>query len=437
VDETVDQAWARAKSSQARAPLPGIVIVFSVSRPLLVGVPIPKGGLYLGRGRVGEIDLDDTCLSRRHAEVSREGGSWRVRDLGSRNGTAVDGVLIDEDGVSDAHLRVLRVGDTLALFAEDVRPFMAESIADEDGVLVGPTLRKTWRTIADAARSGATLHITGESGTGKELAARYFHASSQTPRGPFVAVNCATIAPGLAERLLFGAKRGAYSSADADAEGHLQAADGGTLFLDEIAELDASVQAKLLRVIETREVVPLGSAKPRTVVINLCSATHGDLRERVAQGTFREDLYFRLGRPDVAIPALRERREEIPWHIVRAIEPLTAHASLVEAALLRDWPGNVREMVVELGAAARAASASDSEHVEADHLSALAGVRSVATPPTADAPDRESIIAALRKEGGNVTRAARAIGTHRTQLRRWIERFGIDPASCRETPDER
>jgi len=439
VDETRDQAWTRQASARATSPVPGIVLVFSVNRPLLAPIPVPKGGLYLGRGRIGDVEVDDECLSRRHAEVTHERGTWQVRDLGSRNGTAVDGEAVDEEGINGPDLGILRVGDTLALLVDDVRPFVDARVVDEDGVLVGPILRRTWSAIADAARTGATLHITGETGAGKELAARFFHKSSPTPAGPFVAVNCATIAAGLAERLLFGAKRGAYSGADADADGHLQAADGGTIFLDEIAELDLAVQAKLLRVLETREVLPLGASKPRRVQVHVCSATHGDLRERVARGTFREDLYFRLGRPDVAIPPLRTRREEIPWHLERAVHPLRPHASLVEAALLREWPGNVREIIIELQAAARAASAAAEPHVEARHLSDRAGVRCV-PPEEVDAaaprgttprstPDREAVIEALRRERGNVTRAAQAIGTHRTQMRRWIKRYGIDPVA--------
>ena len=440
VDETLDQAWTRGDAGRALRPLPGLLLVFSVNRPLLVPVPVPEGGATLGRGRIGSVEIDDGCMSRRHAEVTRGGAEWRVRDLGSRNGTAVDGVALAKDGFAGAAPEVLRVGDTLLLFLDDLRPFVTGNVEAEDGVLIGPTLRRTWDRIADAARAGDTLHITGETGSGKELAARWFHAKGPTPGGPFVAVNCATVPAGLAERLLFGARRGAYSGADADADGYLQTADGGTLFLDEIAELELGVQAKLLRVLETREVLPLGASKPRRVRLNVCSATHGDLRQRVASGTFREDLYFRLGRPDVAIPPLRTRREEIPWHAERAVGPLGPHASLVEAALLRPWPGNLRELLLELRDASRAAAAQGSAQVEARHLGERAGQRSAAPaateidtpaerePPPREAPDREQIVEVLRREGGNVTRAARALGTHRTQLRRWIKRYEIDPA---------
>src|SRR5262249_55632284 len=160
---------------------------------------------------------------------------------------------------------------TLFLLCADLRPFVRARVEVLHDLVVGPRLRRVWDEIA-AQR--ANLHLTGETGAGKELAARHFHRSGPTPDGPFVAVNCATIPAAIAERLLFGARRGAYSGADSDSEGYLQAADGGTLFLDEVAELEAPVQAKLLRVLETREVLPLGATRPKKLDLRVCSATH-------------------------------------------------------------------------------------------------------------------------------------------------------------------
>src|SRR5262249_15941137 len=153
----------------------------------------------------------------------------------------------------------------------------------------------------------------------------------------------------------FGARRGAYSGATEDADGYIVAAEGGVLFLDEVAELDLDVQAKVLRVVETHEVLPLGGSKPRHVEVRMCFATHRDLSAAVAEGRFRADLYYRIGEPQVQMPSLRERREEIPWLAMRAHEaagggpPLGA--KLIEACLLRPWPGNVRELVSAIGAA--------------------------------------------------------------------------------------
>jgi transcriptional regulator with PAS, ATPase and Fis domain len=277
--------------------------------------------------------------------------------------------------------------------------------------------------------------MTGDTGTGKELAARRFHSTSERKGGPFVAVNCAAVPAAIAERLFFGAKKGAYSGADQDAEGYVLAANEGTLFLDEIGELDLDVQAKLLRALETREVMPLGAARPKVVSFGLVSATHEDLRQRVADGKFRDDLYFRIGRPAVALPPLRERKEEIPWLIARVAEREKApplQVSLIEAALLRPWPGNVRELLVEIKSAI-AAAAREGAGVRASHLPPNAGMSVGPAPSSSAAADepswrgltRDKVAAVLQAEHGNVSATARALGIHRTQLRRLLERFGL------------
>ncbi len=445
---TVDQPLSRGhKEPEAtRSPLPGLLLVFTEGRPSCEPVPLEGGKLALGRGRVGRIVVDDDGMSRQHAQVTHDGEVWRVEDLGSRNGTAVDGERV-RGTFRAAHPRVLRVGDTLFLFVDDLAPFETERVEVRAGVVVGPTLSRAWREIASIALGGDTLHIGGETGSGKEKAALHFHAAGPSAKGPFVPVNCAAIPHALAERLLFGAKRGAYSGADTDAEGYVQAADRGVLFLDEVAELDLAVQAKLLRVLESREVTPLGAARPQKVDVRICTAAHADLKKRVTEGKFREDLYFRVARPSVEIPPLRERREEIPYLVAAATTRDKAmHASLLEAALVRPWPGNVRELLVEVREATRVASAdATSTQVEARHFApgaggseARAAADGVERSPSGDdddarrereRPTREAIVATLRTHGGNIARAARALVVHRTQLRRWMLRDGIDVAA--------
>jgi len=329
--------------------------------------------------------------------------------------------------------RVLRCGDSLFLLCADLRPFLRARVEIVDGAVVGPRLARTWDEIASIAARGQIVHITGETGSGKELAARQFHRAGAHPAGKFVAVNCATIPAPLAERLLFGARKGAYSGADVDSEGYVQAAGGGTLFLDEIIELDAAVQPKLLRALETKEIVPLGASQPRKVDFRLCSASHAGLKERVAAGRFREDLYFRIGRPEVSVPPLRERAEEIPWLVQTTLGmDARAHVSLVERALVTPWPGNVRELDLEVREAARRADAEGSQAVEARHLE-VARTAAEATPAARGAaPTREELVAALGAHDGNVAATARALGVHRTQLRRWLERHGIETGK----PDE-
>ncbi|WP_437544194.1 sigma 54-interacting transcriptional regulator [Sorangium sp. So ce367] len=456
---TLDDALGAASEPLCSTkPTPGLVLVFSGDSPRCDVLPLEDGELTLGRGEVGGVPLDDLRMSRKHARVRWTQGQWEVEDLNSRNGTSLDGVPLT-GARAGGELRILRTGSSVFVIRADVAPFRA-GISTAGATILGATLARAWYAIDRAAHLGATLHITGESGTGKEHAARAFHALGPRRGGPFIAVNCAAIPNGLAERLLFGARKGAYSGAVADADGYVQAAHAGVLFLDEVAELDLGVQAKLLRALEAKEVIPLGAARPVQVDFALVSASHKDLRAQVAAGKVREDLYFRIAQPAVRIPRLHERPEEVPWLVdaalrsaVAAVErgqesaPLVAHASLIEACLVRAWPGNVREMMAEIRAAAHAAQLEESPVVQTRHLSPSAGQAFVA--PQASAPEQsagrsqpsslpppgerqtrraaslpadEVIEAVLRREGGNVARTARELGVHRTQLRRWLGR---------------
>jgi transcriptional regulator with PAS, ATPase and Fis domain len=389
-------------------------------------------GVELGRGTFGGTEVDDERVSRKHAKVALDGARWTITDHGSRNGTFVDGEKVTGARTFDAP-RVVHVGRSIFLPVRDVRRFERSEIERRGATVVGPTLRDAYARIERAARAGGPLLVSGESGAGKELAARAFHAAGPRAGGPFVAVNCAAIPEGLAERLLFGAKKGAYSGATQDADGYVQTADKGTLFLDEVAELDAAVQAKLLRVLETKEVLALGASRPRAVDIQVCSATR-DLRAEVAAGRFREDLYFRVGRPEVVLPPLRERLEEIPWLVAaelgRVPGEVAAGASFVEACMLRAWPGNVRELLGEVRRAAHDAAADGRSTLEAKDLGDDAGrgfarEREGAPAQKKSPPEKDEIEEALRSANGNVTRAARALGMHRNQLRRWLAKNGV------------
>ncbi len=381
-------------------------------------------------------------MSRRHASISFDGERFRVIEHGSQNGTYVDGVRV-QGSLHSATARVLRTGDSLFLFCGDLRPYQKSGVRVSDERVVGPLLADVLSQAARAAQYGRTLHITGDSGSGKEGVARAFHGAAAKPSGPFVPINCATIAPGVAERLLFGARRGAFSGAVADSEGLIQSADGGTLFLDEVAELDLAVQAKLLRVIETREVLAMGALRPRLVNIQLCTASHRNLRQEVSSSRFREDLYFRISSPSVTVPLLRQRLEEIPWLIQLALrsipERLSVHSLLVEQCLLRVWPGNVRELLAEVRAAAHEALGRGVGRLEPQHLSAHAGQpieRNEDTPPPCavlfhppisrrDQPDRTQLEDALRRSDGNISATARLLGLHRTQLKRLLQKYGV------------
>jgi DNA-binding NtrC family response regulator len=442
----------------AEGMIPGVVGIFSQGQPINLPIPVNRRPVEIGRGVThGATKLEDDRTSRRHTEIEWRGMEVRVTDLGSRNHTFIDGKDI-QDEVFAGLPRILRIGNTLFRFAHDIRPFLKGEVSIRDRRVIGPTLRERYKEIVRVAVDGETLLLTGPSGSGKELAAQAFHEAGNRG-GRFVAVNCATIPANLAESLLFGARRGAYSGAT-DTPGYVQTANGGTLFLDEIAELDASVQAKLLRVLETHEVMALGASAPRKVDIRVCTATLKNLRAEVAAGRFREDLYHRISTPEVRLPSLVERLEELPWlacaELQRMNPQLVPSALFLEACALRPWPGNVRELLRELRNAGRAALNAGRFSVDAKDLSPSAGQdiapAAVSRPPTPRPPrdatphaqprasskppppisaeaNRDAVEAALQQERGNVTGAARVLGVHRNQLRRWLIRLGIDPAT--------
>ncbi|MDX2019605.1 MAG: sigma 54-interacting transcriptional regulator [Deltaproteobacteria bacterium] len=428
--ETIDQSALSRMEGKAGNPVPGLLLLFSAGEPLAGAIPLDDRIIEIGRGAIPGVELRDGRMSRRHARVGHQNGVWTVEDLASRNPTVVDGVALPSQGqVAGAHLRLVRTGDTLFLLCLDLRPYLGCATEVIDDCVVGAHMKQVCDSIARATTAGI-LHITGNTGVGKELAARAFHRLGPFRKGPFVAVNCAAIPEGVAERLLFGARKGAFSGATQDVDGYIQAADNGTLFLDEVADLDLGVQAKLLRVIETHEVLALGASRPRKVELQICSATHKDLRQSVTEKSFREDLYFRLARPAVALPRLRDRLEDIPFLIDRELRrinaKLTPHVSLIETCLLRPWPGNVRELLIEIRQAVATSLAEDELIVKGDCLSESAGsgfepgeAQSVTTRPF---PSDETIRQALQSCQNKVATAAKVLGIHRTQLRRWIEK---------------
>jgi hypothetical protein len=375
----------------SRHPVLGLLMIYADQRPARRVFRLEEP-LELGRAQFGEEDRHEGMISRRHVRVRLQDGGVRVSDLGSRNGCFVSGQRISAETLLPLQA-TLRIGGVLLTAVPDVLAYLDQGLGVHDGVVSGPLLRQALETVALTRRMdlSSSLLISGESGTGKEIAAQVFHRAGPNPRAPFVAVNCATIPRDLAERLLFGSRRGAFSGAT-DAAGQIQAAHGGTLFLDEVAELPAEVQSKLLRMLETREVLRLGDTRPETVDVRVCAATWRDLRAEVAAGRFREDLYFRIGQPEVRLPALRERIDELPWHIQEVLEAcapgrLRASAGFVEACAARAWPGNVRELRAEVRRAAASALAAGNALLGPRDLSAQAGQR-IAREPAPSAEPR-------------------------------------------------
>jgi transcriptional regulator with PAS, ATPase and Fis domain len=450
---------AQGERSVGAGPLPGMVLIFTGTRPACAVAPIDGERLMIGRDEMPERLPPDPRMSRTHAEVRFDGQRFWVRDLGSRNGTFADGKAVPAQSEQEV-TRTVRAGTSLFLLNADVRPFLDHRVGRFDGLVMGPSLRTVWRQIEGFARADSNLFLRGESGAGKEQAVQAFHLCGPRSKRPLVAVNCGAIPEGMAERLLFGTKRGAYSGATADAHGYVQAADGGLLFLDEVAELDLAIQAKLLRVLETKEVLALGDTRPLHVNFQICAATHKDLHAEVSLGRFRQDLFFRIARPEVFLPPLRERPEEIPWLVELAVEqasrkigegrtaelhdsdgllpPVAVRTAFVDACIQRTWPGNVRELLVEVRAAVHMALAQSSKWLDEGHLAPQAGMgfpdESQPTSAVRDMPGRDELEAILAEHRGNISAAARALGVHRTQLRRWLTRHGLDAAQYAPGP---
>ena len=296
--------------------------------------------------------------------------------------------------------------------------------------------------IEQVAPTPATVLIQGPSGTGKELVARALHALSPRADKPFVAVHCAALAPSLLESELFGHVKGAFTGATEDRKGRFEIADGGTLFLDEISEIDLATQVKLLRVLETRTVEPVGSATPVPVDIRLVAATNRDLRAWVEAGKFREDLYFRLNVVDINLPPLRERQGDLPLlcdAFVREFNPQLGRSILgvapdaMAALAAYPWPGNVREL---RNAIERMMVLAHSDHLTLEDVprniregrAATAAPEAEATPAPAEPEEATLIRRALFETHGNRTAAAKRLGIPLRTLYRRIKTYGLEAA---------
>jgi DNA-binding NtrC family response regulator len=289
------------------------------------------------------------------------------------------------------------------------------------------------------APTDCNILITGESGTGKELFARYLHHHSQRESGPFVAVNCGAFNEELLANELFGHVKGAFTGAHADKSGLLEAASGGTLFLDEITEMSPAMQVKLLRVIQEKEVLPLGATRPIAVDVRFVAATNRDVQDMVRQGGFRQDLYFRLNVVNLHIPALSARKDDVP---LLAHHFLLKHATLMgkdvsELApdaldLLRayDFPGNVRELenIIERGVALTTGRSIEPAHLPDDlrELSIRTFRKKAGRIPTLEEQERDYIGWVLQEAGGNQTQAAQLLGMDRVSLWRKLKRYEVE-----------
>ncbi|MEB2344587.1 MAG: sigma-54 dependent transcriptional regulator [Deltaproteobacteria bacterium] len=322
----------------------------------------------------------------------------------------------------------------------------------------GPAMRRVFDTIRKVAETDLTVLVRGESGTGKELVAQALHQRSPRRARAFVAVNCAAISRELVESELFGHEKGSFTGADARRAGRFEAAQGGTIFLDEIGDMPAATQAKVLRVLEERAFERVGGQEPVEVDVRVVAATHRDLEDEVRRGRFREDLYYRLKVVEVELPALRERPEDVPALAEQFLSALAARLErpkvpIAPAALARlarhPWPGNVRELrnVVEQAAVLAGGPAIEEEDLRLPAGAAGGGDGTAGGEASegrfADAKrqavehfERSFLLAALRANGGNVSRTAAAIGMVRQSLQQKIRELGLRDELAREPAAE-
>jgi two-component system response regulator AtoC len=305
-------------------------------------------------------------------------------------------------------------------------------------VVVDPAMQRLHALVRQVAASPFTVLLLGETGVGKEVFAEAVHRHSPRARGPFVRLNCAAFSESLLESELFGHDKGAFTGAVKAKPGLLESANGGTLFLDEVAELPAGVQAKLLRVLEQREVLRLGELRPRPLDVRFVAATHKDLATEVARGTFRQDLSFRLDGLSLTIPPLRERHAEL-FVLAHVFLQRAAHAmgrtavpslspEARDAMLRYHWPGNLRELrnVMERAVVLGAVDVLRPEHLPLEKLLApRLPLASAPVPVTPGGGERQRIVDALERHGGNQTEAARELGVSRKTLGVWMDAHGI------------
>jgi two-component system response regulator GlrR len=286
------------------------------------------------------------------------------------------------------------------------------------------------------AASDASVCIFGASGTGKELLARAIHRASPRAEAPFVAVNCGAIPEGLLESELFGHKKGSFTGAVADRRGLFSAAQGGTLFLDEIGDMPLPLQVKLLRALEERKVRPVGSHESHDIDVRVICATHRKLEERIATGEFREDLYYRLNVVKLYIPALAERREDIPLLTNHFLERLAERyrkgrlalaPEAMELLVSAPWPGNVRQL---LNVIEQAVALAPTEVIPESLVRQALDAGDTTLTPLDEARrafERDYLVRILKITGGNVTKAARLAGRNRTEFYRLLERHSLEP----------
>jgi len=427
------------------------LFVFPEGAPAFA-VQVPdRGTLLLGRGAEAGAILDHDSVSRVHARL-QVGTGVQVEDLGSTNGTRVGGHRLEPNQPVALPLgAVLEIGDVVCMLRSAATQLPAPQTkrtgapVTHGAVFEDESMRELYGLLDLIGPSDINVLILGETGVGKDVFASALHDCSPRSKGSFVRINCAALPESMLEAELFGYEKGAFTGALQNKEGLFEAADQGSVFLDEIGEVPLPVQAKLLRVVENREVTRLGSVRPRKVDCRIMSATNRDLEALSATGQFRSDLYFRLAGASVLIPPLRRRPADLrplAAHFLKKTQsPPVLSAEVLARLAEHRWPGNVRELraVIE-----RAAMLARGKPIEPTHLrfggaslneGAPASVRTHVAPVSASPGagtvreavrdvERERILQTLTECHGNNSEAARRLGISRTTLLKRLAEYG-------------
>jgi DNA-binding NtrC family response regulator len=410
-------------------------------------VAVGDHAITLGSGSGSDVLLSDPTVSRRHLSVEPGEDGVIARDLGSTNGSFVQGARFQE--LTLGFGAEVTIGHTILKYVPDEET-LDPAPADEEafGSLVGrdPKLRKLFRLLGDVANTEATVLLEGETGTGKELLAEEIHRHSARRDGPFVVFDCGAVPSELIESALFGHVRGAFTGAISDRRGAFAEADGGTIFLDEVGELSPEVQPVLLRALDKHSIRPVGGASYENVSVRVVAATNRNLRNEMTAKHFREDLYYRLAVVRVSVPALRQRLDDIPLlaeHFVRRFcgdRHIEIGPREQEKLKEHSWPGNVRELrnVIE-----RACALCHGDRLEIDETFEVRPISDAqpggvdldlpfkqAKARVIDAFEREYIQALLKRHKGNLSAASRSAEVDRKHFRELLRKHGL-----RESPE--
>lgn len=390
----------------------------------------------IGRDTGNHVCLSDSTVSGRHARIERKGQSYSLRDLNSRNGTFLNGIRITEAQLTPNDK--VRFGETVFVFSESGRK---GSILKSKQANWSEQLQ---RLPAFAATDFAVL-ITGPSGSGKELLARAVHDQSARASYPYVSINCSALSESLIESELFGHTKGSFTGATHDRKGAFEAARGGTLFLDEIGDLPLTLQPKLLRALENREIRAVGADKITETDVRIVAATHKNLVEEVRAGRFREDLYFRLNICTLRAPALNERMEDFDDLLYTFARAMRVRFSFPAIEKLKEhtWPGNIRELK---NTVSRAAAYMPAKHIQAEDVEKLLDpvtiMKSAVDRPNVPGNtngnvikeiEREMIIQRLIANKGNQRRTAADLGVPKSTLHDRIRTYNIDLETLMKT----